>query len=143
LLGREVQAVREIRAADDRGRHATTARELFRLPGGGLIIDTPGLRELGLADPEGALDAVFAEIEALAEDCRFPDCRHESEPDCAVRAAIEAGTLDPGRLEGHAKLRREAAFRAAGEDPAEARRRKARDKSLARLIRQIERRKGR
>jgi ribosome biogenesis GTPase len=138
LLGREAQAVRDIRADDDRGRHTTTGRELFPLPGGALLIDTPGLRELGLADPEGALDAVFGEIEALAPDCRFADCRHEQEPGCAVKAAVESCALPPGRYEGYLKLKREAAFRATEVDPAEARRRKARDKQLGRLIKQIQ-----
>ena len=137
LLGREAQAVREVRADDDRGRHTTTGRELFRLPGGAMLIDTPGLRELGLAEPDGALGAVFSDVEGLAGRCRFQDCRHESEPGCAVKAAVEAGALDAGRFEGYRKLRREAAFRAAEADPAEARKRKAQDKTLARLVKQV------
>ena len=94
-------------AAAGRGRHTTTARELVRLPGGALLIDTPGMRELGLwADDEG-LDRTFDEIEALAARCRFPDCGHEHEPGCAVRAAVEAGTLDSRRWESFLKLKRE------------------------------------
>ena len=97
-------------ASAGRGRHTTTARELVRLPGGALLIDTPGMRELGLwADDEG-LDKTFDEIDGLAARCRFPDCRHEHEPGCAVRAAVEAGTIDEGRWESYLKLRRELRF---------------------------------
>jgi ribosome biogenesis GTPase len=94
-------------AAAGRGRHTTTIRELVRLPGGALLIDTPGMRELGLwADDEG-LDRTFDEIDGLAAQCRFPDCGHEHEPGCAVRAAVEAGAVDPGRWQSYLKLRRE------------------------------------
>jgi ribosome biogenesis GTPase len=97
-------------AAAGRGKHTTTGRELVRLPGGALLIDTPGMRELGLwADDEG-LDRTFDEIDALSSRCRFPDCGHEREPGCAVRAAVEAGTLDAGRWESYLKLRRELRF---------------------------------
>lgn len=97
-------------AAAGRGRHTTTARELVRLPGGALLIDTPGMRELGLwADDEG-LDRTFDEIDGLAARCRFPDCGHEHEPGCAVREAVEAGTLDRRRWESFLKLRRELRF---------------------------------
>ncbi len=96
-------------AAAGRGRHTTTARELVRLPGGALLVDTPGMRELGLwADDEG-LDRTFDEIESLAARCRFPDCGHEHEPGCAVRAAVEDGTIDRRRWESYLKLRRELA----------------------------------
>jgi ribosome biogenesis GTPase len=94
-------------AAEGRGRHTTTARELVRLPGGALLIDTPGMRELGLwADDEG-LDKTFDDIDGLAVRCRFPDCSHEQEPGCAVREAVEAGILDRARWESYLKLRRE------------------------------------
>ena len=97
-------------AAAGRGRHTTTERELVRLPGGALLIDTPGMRELGLwADDEG-LDKTFDEIDGLAARCRFPDCGHEHEPGCAVREAVEAGTLDRRRWESFLKLRRELRF---------------------------------
>lgn len=110
LMGREVQAVREIREDDDRGRHATTARELFALPGGGLILDTPGMRELQLWDAGEGLDHTFADIAALAAQCRFRDCSHQSEPGCAVRAALENGELDAERLESLRKLEAEEKF---------------------------------
>ena len=90
-----------------KGRHTTTARELVRLPGGALLIDTPGLRELGLWADEDSLDRTFDDIDALAPTCRFPDCRHQQEPDCGVREAVTAGRLDPERLASYQKLRHE------------------------------------
>jgi ribosome biogenesis GTPase len=96
-----------VRAHDARGRHATTHRELLRLPGGALLIDTPGLRELQLWAAPDALEGAFAEVEALAASCRFGDCRHAGEPGCAVAGAAAAGTLDPSRLESYRKLQRE------------------------------------
>jgi len=110
LAGRARQAVSEIRADDDRGRHTTTGRELITLPGGWLVIDTPGLRGIGLtdADVDAGLDRVFADIDEIAATCRFSDCGHENEPGCAVRAAIADGRLDPNRLASHRKLEREA-----------------------------------
>jgi len=111
LLGEERFATASMSdASAGRGRHTTTARELVRLPVGALLIDTPGMRELGLwADDEG-LDRTFDEIDRLASRCRFPDCRHELEPGCAVRAAVEDGTLDVHRWESFLKLRRELRF---------------------------------
>lgn len=103
-LAGTVQAVRGIRDDDARGRHTTTGRSLHRLPAGGWIMDTPGMRELGLADAEAGLADVFAEIAALAADCRFADCAHDGEPGCAVQAAVKAGTLDPDRLRRWRKL---------------------------------------
>ena len=105
LLGGEYQSTAEIRAHDDRGRHTTSHRALFELPNdGGLLIDTPGLRLPRMsADPIGVA-AAFADVEALAAGCRFSDCRHDSEPGCAVRAAIAAGELDPARLSHQRKL---------------------------------------
>ena len=103
LLGEERQRTTEVRVSDQRGRHTTTNREMIRMPGGWLLIDMPGLRELQLwADPETLGDA-FAEISELARQCRFRDCRHQGEPGCAVAAA----ELDAGRLAGFAKLTRE------------------------------------
>ncbi len=107
LLGEERMRTGEVRAGDGRGRHVTTSRQLVLLPGGGLLLDTPGMRELRLVDEDG-LDAVFGDIAALAERCRFRDCRHDSEPGCAVRAAVEAGELGADRLEHCRKLEREA-----------------------------------
>jgi ribosome biogenesis GTPase / thiamine phosphate phosphatase len=115
LLGEDRLDTREVRADDDRGRHTTTARMLVRLPGGGCLLDTPGMRELGMAGSEGgdALDAVFADVAELAARCRFADCDHRSEPGCAVRVAIEAGELPEARLDSHRRLAREARASAA------------------------------
>ena len=107
LLGYERQVTREVREDDSRGRHVTTARELFELHGGGLLIDTPGMRSLELSDIEDGLDMAFADIEDLAAECRFRDCAHDAEPGCAVRAAIEAGDIAPDRLYARRKLHRE------------------------------------
>jgi len=93
LMQQEVTAVSGIREEDSRGRHTTTHRQLFMLPGGAMVIDTPGMRELGLFDIEDGIKTGFSDVEALFAGCRFSDCRHESEPDCAVRAALAAGTL--------------------------------------------------
>lgn len=107
LLGEDRQRTREVRADDDRGRHTTTHRELLRLPGGALLVDTPGLRELQLWAAPDALEGTFADVEALARSCRFSDCRHAGEPGCAVAAAAAQGTLGPARLESYRKLQRE------------------------------------
>lgn len=106
FVGHELMAVKETRADDDEGRHTTSHRELISLPGGGLVIDTPGLRELQLWDG-GGLDGAFADVEELAGDCRFNDCSHTREPDCAVLAAVDAGTLPADRFESWRKLQKE------------------------------------
>jgi ribosome biogenesis GTPase len=118
LAGSERMAVGDIREGDARGRHTTTHRELVLLPSGALILDTPGMRELGLLDADEAVAATFEDIEALALTCRFRDCGHGTEPDCAVRAALEAGQLDPARWRNYDKLAREAAFSDRKEDRA-------------------------
>jgi ribosome biogenesis GTPase len=107
-LGEELMATKETREDDDEGRHTTTHRQLLLLPGGGLVIDTPGLRELQLWDAgAAALDATFADVEALAAECRFGDCTHTHEPECAVLAAVETGELPRERLHSWRKLQRE------------------------------------
>jgi ribosome biogenesis GTPase len=98
-----------VREHDSRGRHTTTHRALLMLPSGGCLIDTPGMRELKLAGDEELGDAGFADIEALALQCRFGDCAHISEPGCAVRAALDSGALDPARWSSFSKLRAELA----------------------------------
>ncbi|MEW5734809.1 MAG: ribosome small subunit-dependent GTPase A [Thermodesulfobacteriota bacterium] len=107
LLGEERMRTGEVRADDSRGRHITTSRQLVLLPSGGLLLDTPGMRELQLADEDG-LDAVFGDIAELACRCRFRDCSHDTEPGCAVKAAVESGELDVERLWHYRKLTREA-----------------------------------
>jgi ribosome biogenesis GTPase len=111
LAGADLQATGAIRAADAKGRHTTTHRSLHVLPDGGLLVDNPGMRELTLADVEQGVAELFSDVAELAATCRFSDCRHESEPGCAVRAALEAGTLDPRRLESYRKLGRDPAVR--------------------------------
>ena len=107
-VGDEVMLTRETRSDDDEGRHTTTHRQLLTLPGGGLVIDTPGLRELQLWDVGAAsLDAAFTDLEELAADCRFGDCTHEHEPGCAVLAAVDTGELARERLHSWRKLQRE------------------------------------
>jgi len=110
LLEETVQEVRPVRESDSKGRHTTTTRELFILPGGALLMDTPGLREMQLWDAENGVAQAFADIHSLAAQCRFGDCRHEAEPGCAILAALSAGTLDPGRVENRRKLLREQEF---------------------------------
>ncbi|MFE6668640.1 ribosome small subunit-dependent GTPase A [Streptomyces sp. NPDC057697] len=107
LLGRDVMEVRAARDVDGKGRHTTTTRNLLVLPSGGVLIDTPGLRGVGLWDAETGVGQVFSEIEELAGQCRFHDCAHETEPGCAVLAAIEDGSLHERRLDSFRKLMRE------------------------------------
>lgn len=104
LLGEERQATRAVRVNDGRGRHTTVARELFQMPGGGVLVDTPGLRALGLTGSEDGISSAFPDIEELSRSCRFRDCMHSDEPGCAVRAATESGDLAPERLASYHKL---------------------------------------
>jgi ribosome biogenesis GTPase len=110
LLGTTRQSVQTVREDDSRGRHTTTSRQLVLLPAGGMVIDTPGMRELQLwVDAEG-VDRAFADVGVFAAQCRFADCTHQSETGCAVRAAVESGLLEPGRLSSYHKLQREAQY---------------------------------
>lgn len=119
LAGVELMATQGIREDDAHGRHTTTHRELVRLPGGALLLDTPGMRELGLWDADEGVSTTFEDIEALAGSCRFHDCLHETEPGCAVRAALEDGSLDPDRWRNWGKLQREMAHLRRQDDPVE------------------------
>lgn len=107
LVGEKVQATTPVRTSDGKGRHTTVSREIIQLPQGGSIIDMPGVRGLGLWDAEEGIEATFADIEELAQSCRFRDCTHTTEPGCAVRAAVEEGTLSADRLESYVRLRQE------------------------------------
>jgi len=107
LAGTDLAATGEVRADDKKGRHTTSHRALHRLPGGGLLIDVPGMRELKVADVDAALATVFDDIESLAATCRFSDCRHESEPGCEVRKAVDNGDIEARRLRNYLKLVRE------------------------------------
>jgi ribosome biogenesis GTPase / thiamine phosphate phosphatase len=110
LIGHQKQEVKEIREGDDRGRHTTTHRELLILDQGGILIDTPGMRELQLWDADNGLSQSFSDVEALAENCRFRDCTHKKEPGCAVQTAISDGSLDSDRYNSYVKLQKELAF---------------------------------
>jgi ribosome biogenesis GTPase len=137
LLGDERQQTQAIRADDSKGRHTTTSRQLFRLPGGALMIDTPGMRELQLWEAEEGVEETFADIEALATDCRFADCRHAGEAGCAVQAALEAGRIDARRWASFQKLRRELTFLASREDDDAYRARRRREKALGKAIKRL------
>ena len=107
LLGEERQRIRDVRVRDRRGRHTTTNRELIVMPGGALMIDTPGMRELQLWDTAEGLQDTFDDIEALAPDCFFRDCQHLEEPRCAVKAAVAEGRMSAAHVESYHKLKRE------------------------------------
>ena len=138
LAGDTLAATSEIRAQDKKGRHTTTHRELHRLATGGLLIDVPGMRELRLAEVEHSLEMVFEDIEVLAMQCQFADCRHVSEPGCAVLQAIEEGKLDKRRLVSYQKLQRENALASAtlAEKRAEGR-------SFGKMVKEVKRLKQR
>lgn len=133
-LGHDHQVVLPI-DADERGRHTTTRRELFALPGGALVIDTPGMRSFGLLATDSGLGDAFADVAELATGCRFRDCQHRGEPGCAVDAAIGAGEFDAGRLDGLHKLGRELAAAELRRDPQAAREQRARMKIQNRALR--------
>ena len=138
LLGHAQQRTRAGVESDSRGRHTTTHRELFRLPGGSLVIDNPGVREIQLWEGAASLPDVFEDVAELARGCRFADCRHETEPDCAVRRAIEDGTLDSGRLENLRRLEGEAAALEARKD---VRLKREHDRKMSKLYRSVQRHK--
>jgi ribosome biogenesis GTPase / thiamine phosphate phosphatase len=136
LLGAEVQKTREVRVADSKGRHTTTHRELVMLPNGGLIIDTPGMRELQLWDASDGIRGTFEDIETLALNCRFTNCRHRGEPDCAVTAAVASGLVAPERLDSYLTLQDELAFLARQRDQRAEIEEKRRGKIGAKALRQ-------
>lgn len=134
LLGEDRLATGAVRTGDGKGRHTTAWRELLPLPHGGLLVDTPGLRGVGLHDAEEGLDSTFAEITELARDCRFADCAHVSEPGCAVLSAVEDGRLTQRRLESYHRLQRENTYAASRTD---ARLRAERERSRKQISRQL------
>ena len=139
LLERDIQQIGAVREDDSRGRHTTSYRELLLLPTGGVIIDTPGLRELQLWGDEEDLQAVFNEIDQLAEQCKFRDCQHDGEPGCAVLQALEEGELAEERLDSYKKLRRELMYLNERKDEFAQLKAKKRDKKLGKLIKEINR----
>ena len=140
LLGAEVMATGDVRAGDAKGRHTTTTREAHPLPGGGVLVDTPGLRAVGLWADREAVAATFADIDDLAAGCRFGDCSHDREPGCAVTAAVAAGELAAERVEGWRALEREAE---AAERRAQPHLQRAYGRRFSRLAKDAQRRKGR
>lgn len=130
LVGRELMTTREVRESDSRGRHATTRRELVLLPSGGLLIDTPGMRELQLWGGSEGLKNTFPDIEGLIAQCKFRNCSHTVEPNCAVRRALDDGTLDEKRYKNYQKMLREAAYVARKSDPVAERLEKERWKKI-------------
>jgi ribosome biogenesis GTPase len=145
LAGRELQATQEVRSHDGRGRHTTTSRQLILLPGGGLALDTPGMRELQLWERQDELvgeqesvhqsgiDRMFSDIESLAQQCYFRDCSHNGEPDCAIQTALADGGLDPARVRSYEKLRKELQYQQRRLDKAAEIREKKKWKKLCRL----------
>lgn len=132
LAGDKVQATRDIREDDAKGRHTTTGRSLHQLPMGGWLLDTPGMRELQLTDSEHGLDDIFSDIVSLATACRFNDCGHESEPGCAVQTAIKCGNLDPNRLKRYRKLTAENA-----KNQASLAERRSHDRAFGKMVKRI------
>jgi ribosome biogenesis GTPase len=142
LVGQERQQAQPVREDDDRGRHTTTHRELVPLPQGGLLIDSPGIRELQLWAEAADLGAAFEDISRLAEGCFFADCSHDHEPRCAVRRALEDGSLDEARLESYRKLSREQQYEESRSDARVGRERKERERRIHRIVgKQARRRK--
>lgn len=139
LLGADALRVGAVREDDGRGRHVTTWRELVVIPGGGVIIDTPGMRELQLWADDRTIESSFEDIAEVAGQCRFSDCQHKTEPGCAVRQALEDGRIDADRYRSYAKLRREVAYLAARRDGKERLRQKNRLKQIAKWSRQRQR----
>jgi len=129
-------ATQAVREGDDRGRHTTTTRQLLLVPGGGVLIDTPGMRELQLWDAADGIGRTFGDIQELAARCKFRDCKHQSEPGCAVRAAVEAEALDAERVESFHKLEREEQFLEAKQDAAV---RSHRTKELRKIMKSVNR----
>lgn len=136
LAGEEIMAVREIRAGDGRGRHTTTHRQLIRLPNGAMVIDTPGMRELGMCEAAEGLGGAFSDVEQFFGKCKFSDCKHQSEPGCAIKAAIASGALSQERWESYVSLDSEAQY---GDDKkAYLRQKQKRNKTIAKYVREIQ-----
>lgn len=142
LLREERQKVQEVREEDSKGRHTTTHRELIILPRGGLLIDTPGMRELQLWDVSDGLTDSFSDIEELAAGCRFTDCAHTTEPGCAVKAAITEGAINASRLENYKKIQKERDFLNTRQDTRAQLNKKARDKKIHKALNRMKPRRG-
>ncbi|TQE75441.1 ribosome small subunit-dependent GTPase A [Leptospira noguchii] len=145
LLGEEIQKTNEVKVSDGTGRHTTTRRELFLLPSGGVLMDNPGIREVGLFSEgnEEELEEVFPEIVMAAEECRFNDCSHNEEPNCGVVAAVKAGKISEARYLSYLKLSKEIMAYQALNDPEEARKKKQKDKQMSKALQKRLKEKGR
>lgn len=143
LAGTELQRTQAVRETDGRGRHTTTHRQLILLPDGGLLMDTPGMRELQLWDVDEGVDATFADIDELGDGCRFPDCAHDGEPDCAVAAAIDDGRIAETRLASYHKLRRELRALAARQEPLNRAHQRRRDRVASKAYKRFAQDRGR
>ncbi len=141
LVGEDVQRTQEVRLGDQRGRHTTTHRELIVLPSGGLVIDTPGMRELQVLVSDRGLREAFEDVEEIASNCRFTDCRHEGEPDCAIRKALDDGTLDAERYANYRKLQAEMRQMAVRQDQRKGQEEKSRVKRLTRAFNKSDKRR--
>ncbi|HWJ03863.1 MAG TPA: ribosome small subunit-dependent GTPase A [Verrucomicrobiae bacterium] len=137
IAGKDIQRVSEVRHGDDRGRHTTTHRELIMLPQGGLIIDTPGMREVQLWGSGEGFDDTFEDITEFAVNCRFTDCRHGSEPGCAVQNALDSGVLDEARFQNYLKLKKELAYLARKENRLEQLAEKEKWKKINKQLKEI------
>ena len=137
IVGEEIQKTAEVREHDSRGRHTTTRRELIVLKTGGLLIDTPGRRELQMWDASGSLDLAFSDVQSIAAACYFSDCSHQNEPGCAVREALEDGSLDRGRYESYTKMEKEMEYLDSRMDTRLNLKRKSREKKIHRAFRTI------
>lgn len=143
LVGKEIQLTAEVRENDSRGRHTTVRRDMFFLDSGGILIDTPGMRELGLWDSDSAPGDVFPEIADLAEQCRYRDCTHAGEPGCAVMEAVEDGAIDPKRYESWLKLVREMDYNEMKKNDGVRAAKKKRTKHYSKMLKEVYRLKGR
>jgi ribosome biogenesis GTPase len=135
IVGDDVAVIGAVRESDHRGRHTTTARSLLPVPGGGVLLDTPGVRSISLWDVEDGIALTFPEIEQLVDACRFADCAHDAEPGCAVKEALADGRIDPARFESWDKLQRELAYEARSVDPKLAAEEKQRWKAIHKAMR--------
>jgi ribosome biogenesis GTPase len=136
MAGEARQATREVSESDGKGVHTTTTRDLIKLPGGGMVIDNPGIREIAFWSDEGGIDAAFPEIEDLSRGCRFADCTHRHEPGCKVREAIRSGKLPSDRLESYLKMKRELHYLSQRREKSASRVEKERWKEVALKVRQ-------
>ncbi len=141
IVGEDIQKTAEVREHDSRGRHTTTHRELILLKTGGLLIDTPGMRELQLWDAGGSLNQAFSDVQSISAACHFTDCQHQNEPGCAVREALADGSLDAARYESYVKLEKELEYLDSRMDERLNLKRKSREKKIHRAFRTIKNRR--